>query len=382
MNLEFSEEQKFVQKTARDYLAEHAPLSACRAVLESGKAYDPALWKGVAEMGWLGTVIPETYGGAGLGHLVLVLIAQEIGRTLAPIPFSSSVYLATEALLQAGSEAQKQKYLPKLASGEWIGTLALAEGLGDFDPASVVKTSFDGSRISGVKLPVADGAAASFAVVVAKEGSGCSLALVDLEAEGVSRSALASFDPSRPLARIALEGARAERLGAAGQGAKLARDVLDRAAVLMGYEQIGGAERALDETRKFTMGRFAFGRPVASFQALKHRMADVYAKIQIALSNGYFAAWALSNGSDELPVATCSTRVAASDAFTLASEEMIQMHGGVGFTWEYDCHLFYRRARSLAHALGTPNEWREKLVARLEASGFGSGKGARELAPE
>lgn len=382
MNLEFSEDQKFVQKTARDYLTEHAPLSACRAVLEGNKAYDPALWKGVAEMGWLGTAIPEAYGGAGLGHLELVLIAQEIGRTLAPIPFSSSVYLAAETLLQAGSEAQKQKYLPKLASGEWIGTLALAEGLGDFDAASVAKTSFDGSRVSGVKLPVADGAAANFAVVVAKEGSGCSLVLVDLDGDGVTRSALASFDPTRPLARVEMRGARGERLGAAGQGVQLARDVLDRGAVLMGYEQIGGAERALDETRKFTMGRFAFGRPVASFQALKHRMADVYAKIQIALSNGYFAAWALSNGNEELSVAACSTRVAASEAFTLAGEEMIQMHGGVGFTWEYDCHLFYRRARSLAHALGTPNEWREKLVARLEASGFGSAKAGREIAAD
>src|SRR5262245_283983 len=382
MNLEFSEDQKFVQKTARDYLTEHAPLSACRAVLESNQAYDATLWKGVAEMGWLGTAIPEVYGGAGLGHLELVLIAQEIGRTLAPIPFSSSVYLASEALLEAGSEAQKQKYLPKLASGQWIGTLALAEGLGEFDAASATGTRFDGARVSGVKLPVADGAAANFAVVVAREGDGCSLVLVDLEGEGVTRSALASFDASRPLARIAFDGARGERLGAAGHGAAVVRDVLDRGAVLMGYEQIGGAERALDETRRFTLGRFAFGRPVASFQALKHRLADVYAKIQIALSNGYFAAWALSNGSDELPVAACSTRVAASDAFVLASEEMIQMHGGVGYTWEYDCHLFYRRARSLAHALGTPNEWREKLVARLEASGFGSGKGAREVAAD
>ena len=372
MNLEFSEDQKFVQTTARDYLAEHAPLSACRAVLEGGKAYDAALWKGVAEMGWLGTAIPEAYGGAGLGHLELVLIAQEIGRTLAPIPFSSSVYLASEALLQAGSEAQKQKYLPKLASGEWIGTLALSEGLGDFDPAGATETRLDGSRVSGTKIPVPDGAAADFAVVVAREGDGASLVLVDLTGDGVTRPALESFDPSRPLARLEFSGAAAERLGDAGAGTAITRDVLDRAAVLMGYEQIGGAERALDETRAFTMGRFAFGRAVASFQALKHRMADVYANTQIALSNGYFAAWALSNGDDALGVAACSTRVAASDAFTLASEEMIQMHGGVGFTWEYDCHLFYRRARSLAHALGTPDEWREKLVARLEASGFGA----------
>jgi alkylation response protein AidB-like acyl-CoA dehydrogenase len=382
MNLEFSDDQKFVQKTARDYLTENAPLSLCRAVLEGNKPYDPALWKGVAEMGWLGTAVPEAYGGAGLSHLELVLIAQELGRTLAPIPFSSSVYLAIEAILQAGSEAQKQKWLPKLTSGEAIGTLALAEGLGDFDASSASGTRFDGSRVTGVKVPVSDGSAANVAVVVAREGNGHSLVLVELDGEGVSRTALASFDASRPLARLQLEGARGERLGAVGQGAGVVRDVLDRAAVLMGYEQIGGAERALELTRSFTMGRFAFGRPVASFQALKHRMADVYAKTQIALSNGYFAAWSLSNGSDELAVAACSTRVAASEAFVLASEEMIQMHGGVGFTWEYDCHLFYRRARSRAAALGTPNEWRVKLVSRLQASGFGSGKGALELAAE
>jgi alkylation response protein AidB-like acyl-CoA dehydrogenase len=373
MNLEFSEDQKFVQQTARDYLGEHAPLSACRAVLEGGNAYDAALWKGVAEMGWLGTAVPEAYGGAGLGHLELCLIAQEIGRTLAPIPFASSVYLATEAILQAGSDAQKEKLLPKLAAGEAIGTFALAEGLGDFDPGSATEVRFDGSRVSGAKLPVADGASADLAVVAAREGDGCSLVLVDLAADGVTRTALESFDPTRPLARIEFADAAGERLGEAGAGAAIARDVLDRAAVLMGYEQIGGAERALDETRAFTMGRFAFGRAVASFQALKHRMADVYAQTQIALSNGYFAAWALSNADPEMGVAACSTRVAASEAFTLASEEMIQMHGGVGFTWEYDCHLFYRRARALAHALGTPDEWREKLVARLDASGFGGG---------
>jgi len=382
MNLEFSDDQKFVQKTARDYLTENAPLSLCRAVLEGSKPYDPTLWKGVAEMGWLGTAVPEVYGGAGLSHLELVLIAQELGRALAPIPFSSSVYLATEAILQAGSDAQKKKYLPKLASGETIGTFALAEGLGDFDASSASGTSFDGKAVTGTKIPVSDGAAANFAVVVAKEGNGHSLVLVDLEGEGVTRTSLASFDASRPLAKLELRGARGERLGGAGQGAQIARDVLDRAAVMMGYEQIGGAERALELTRAFTMGRFAFGRPVASFQALKHRMADVYAKTQIALSNGYFAAWALSNGSDELAVAACSTRVAASEAFVLASEEMIQMHGGVGFTWEYDCHLFYRRARALAAALGTANEWREKLVSRLQASGFGSAKGASELAAD
>jgi alkylation response protein AidB-like acyl-CoA dehydrogenase len=367
MNLEFSDDQKFVQQTARDYLAEQCQLDVCRSVLESEQTYSPDLWKGMAEMGWLGTAVPEEYGGAGLGHLDLALIAMELGRSLAPVPFLSSVYLATEAILQAGSAEQKEKYLPGLVSGERIGTLALAEGVGDFD-ARNAEATFDGSSVTGTKVPVSDGACATLAVVVVKEGAGHSLAIVDLGGDGVTATEIESFDPSRPLAKIEFAGAPGERLGAAGAGAEIVRDVLDRAAVMLAYEQIGGAERALDITREQTMGRFAFGRPVASFQALKHRMADVYGKIQVALSNGYWAAWALENDDPELSSAAAATRVAASDAFVLASEEMVQMHGGVGFTWEYDCHLFYRRAKGTAHALGTQNEWREKLVQQIEAT--------------
>jgi alkylation response protein AidB-like acyl-CoA dehydrogenase len=367
MNLEFSDEQKFVQQSARDYLAEHSKLEVCRKVLESGQPYAADLWKGVAELGWLGTAIPEEYGGAGLGYLELVLIAQELGRALAPIPFSSSIYLCAEAVLQAGSEEQKKKYLPRLASGELIGTFALAEGAGDFAPSSV-RTKFDGAALTGKKLPVPDGESAGIAVVVAKEGKQTSLAIVNLEGAGVKRRGLAAFDPSRPQARIDFKAAPAERLGPAGAGAEIAKSVLDRAAVLFGYEQVGGAERALELTRNYTMSRFAFGRAIGSFQALKHRMADVFCKIQIALSNGYYAAWALSSGSDELPVAAASVRVSACDAFTLASEELIQMHGGVGYTWEYDCHLFYRRARALAAAIGSPSEWRDTLVDRVAAT--------------
>jgi alkylation response protein AidB-like acyl-CoA dehydrogenase len=367
MNLEFSDDQKFVQKAARDYLTENSKLEVCRKVLESGQPYAADLWKGVAELGWLGTAIPEQYGGAGLGYLELVLIAQEIGRSLAPIPFSSSVYLCAEAILAAGSEEQKKKYLPKLASGECIGTFALAEGAGDFNPNDTTVT-FDGAKLSGVKFPVPDGGAANLAVVVVKEGAGVSLALVNLDGAGVTRTNLAAFDPSRPQAKLEFKNAAGERLGAAGQGGKVATAVLDRAAVLIGYEQVGGAERALELTRNYTMSRFAFGRAIGSFQALKHRMADVFCKIQIAGSNGYYAAWALSNGNEELPVAAATLRVAACDAFTLASEELIQMHGGVGYTWEYDCHLFYRRARALASAIGTPSEWRDALVSRVDAT--------------
>jgi alkylation response protein AidB-like acyl-CoA dehydrogenase len=366
MNLEFSEDQKFVQQTARDYLNEFATPEVCRAVMESEKPYDSDLWKGVAEMGWLGATVPEEFGGAGMGYLELVLIAEELGRALAPIPFSSSVYLATEALLIAGSEEQKQKYLPKLCSGELIGTFAYAEGPGDLENEAL-NTAYVQGKLDGEKLPVLDGDVAGLAVVLARGSAGPSLVLVDLEGEGVTRKALQSFDPSRSQAKLLFSGAPAERLGEEGKGAELASRLLDRAAVLMGFEQIGGAERTLELTREFTMGRYTFGRPVASYQALKHRMADLYAAIQIATSNGYYAAWALSEDNEELPVSACNVRVAASEAFCLGAEEMIQMHGGVGFTWEYDCHLFFRRAKLLSLVLGSPSAWREKLIQRLEA---------------
>ena len=371
MNLEFSEDQKFIQKNAREYLTEHSTLEVCRRVLESDEPYAQDVWKGVAEMGWLGAAVPEEYGGTGLGHLELVLIAQEVGRALAPIPFSSSVYLATEALLQFGSDAQKKQWLPGLCSGERIGTFAAIEKLGDPE-LDEVDATFAGGKLSGEKVPVIDGDVANLAVVLAKDGGGHSLVLVDLAGAGVRRAALESFDPSRSQGRLTFDGADAEVLGEAGKGLAQAEALLDRAAVMMGFEQIGGAERALDVTREYTMGRYAFGRPIASFQALKHRMADMYAKNQIALSNGYYAAWALSTGNEELALAACNVRVAASDAFVLAAEEMIQMHGGVGYTWEFDCHLFYRRAKLLGLALGSASAWREKLIRRLESTHAGA----------
>ncbi len=367
MNLEFSDDQKFVQQSARDFLAKNAGLDVCRKVLESPTASsDPTLWKGVAEMGWLGAAVPESFGGAGLGYLELVLIAEEIGRSLAPIPFGSSVYLATEAILLFGSDAQKKTWLPRLASGEIAGTFAFAEGAGEPDAESVA-TRFAGGRLNGTKVPVLDGAGAGVAVVVAKGAQGPVLALVDLSASGALRSHLESFDPSRSVAKIAFKDVPAELLGSEAKGAAQLDTLLDRAAVMMGFEQIGGATRAFEITREFTLGRYAFGRPIASFQAVKHRLAELYAKIEIARSNGYYAAWALSTDSDELALAACGFRAAASEAFELAAEEMIQLHGGVGFTWEYDCHLFYRRAKWLSAALGTPSAWREKLIQRIEA---------------
>lgn len=365
MNFDFSDEQKLLKKTVQDFLTERAPLQVNRNVLEGDSVYDAELWKSAAEMGWLGATIPEEYGGAGFGHLELVLIAEEIGAALAPIPFGSSVALATEAILLAGKPEQKQKYLPALAAGERIGTLALLEAPGE--ARSEVSTRFENGTLSGQKIAVPDGAAADTALVLARAGDAPCLAIVDLNGDGVTRTATRSIDPTRSCATIELSEAPAELLGGQGEGWDLAQRVTDRAAIILAWEQLGVAQRAFDLTREFTTGRYAFGRPVASFQALRHRMADEYVAIELARSNCYYGAWALETGADELPIAACNARVSATQASELASVEMVQMYGGVGYTWEYDCHMFYRRAKHLGLVLGSADAWREKLIQHLIA---------------
>ncbi len=212
-----------------------------------------------------------------------------------------------------------------------------------------------------------DAQAAGLALTVVTSNGGTRLALVDLSGDSAKVEALESIDPSRPQARLTLSDAPAELLGDSGTDEAFLAHLIDRAAVLSAFEQIGGAERAFEITREFTLNRYAFGRPIASFQALKHRMADIYAAIQLSTSNAYYGALALSTGDEELATAACGARICASDAFDLAATEMIQMHGGVGYTWEYDCHLFYRRAKLLSLALGGPGEWREQLIQRLNS---------------
>jgi len=364
MNFDFSDEQKLLQQTARDYLEANSPLSTCREILEGDQPYAAPLWKGAAEMGWQGAVVPEQYGGAEFGHLELAMIAYEVGRSLAPIPFGPSVYVATEAIIRFGSEAQKSNWLPKLADGSAIGTFALSEKPGQ-NAAENVAASVSGGKLSGVKLPVADGDIANVAIVAASEGGNVALYLVDLEDSGVERQALDSFDPSRSQARIRFDGAACEKLG--DSDADAIAHLLDVAAVLQAFEQIGAAERALEITREFILGRYAFGKPIAAFQAIKHRMADLWCKIEIARSNAYYAAWALANDDPELGTAGAIARISACEAFEDTTVEMIEFHGGVGYTWEYDCHLFYRRAKLLSTSLGTPKYWKNLLIDRLQA---------------
>ena len=367
MNFDFSHDQKVLRDQARTFLAEHASSARVRRILDTDTPDDALLWQGMGEMGWMSTAIPEAYGGAGFGYLELCVIAEELGRSLAPAPFASTIYLAGEALLRAGSEAQKKRWLPRIAQGRAIGCFALAEGP-HAATAGNVTTRAAGGRISGVKVPVLDGDVADFAVVAARTGErGLGLFLVDLAGPGVSRTPVSTVDPTRSHARIAFADAPAELLGTADEGSTLVERLLDRAAVLVAFEQVGGAQAALDMAREYALGRFAFGRQIASFQAIKHKLADMYVAVELARSNVYYGAWALSKDAPELPVAAAAARVAASEAYYHAAKENIQTHGGMGFTWEFDCHLHYRRAKLTGLQLGSARRWKDLLIARLEA---------------
>jgi alkylation response protein AidB-like acyl-CoA dehydrogenase len=297
------------------------------------------------------------------------VIAEELGRACAPVPFSSSVYLATEAIKRFGTEAQKQAWLPKLADGSVIGTLATSEGPQPASPRTV-RAALAGGKLNGAKVPVADAEAAGLAVVLVNTGGAgdraLSLALVDLSGAGVTRSRVATVDPARKHARIDFSDAGAELLGGEGEGWRLLNELYDGAAVLFAFEQIGGAESALYMGRDYALQRQAFGRAIGSYQAIKHKLADVYVKMELARSNAYYGAMMYAEGGADLPIAAAAARVAATDAYDFAAKENIQTHGGIGFTWEADTQFHYRRSRLLSLALGGPLAWKDKLVTRLE----------------
>jgi acyl-CoA dehydrogenase len=372
MNFDFSDDQKMLRDQARKFLSEKCTTKTVRKVFESDAGLDRALWKQIAEMGWHGTAIPENYGGLGLGYLELCVIAEELGRALAPVPFSSTIYLFAEAILAAGTEEQKQKYLPRIAAGELIGTFARAEGPGAVTPKAI-RATFKGGKLSGKKIAVVDGADADFAIVLARASDepgerGLALAVVDLKAAGVKRRAEDSIDPSRKHAEITFDNASAEALGKPGEGWEITSRVLDRAAILTAFEQVGGADICLAMSKDYAMQRYAFGRLIGSYQAIKHKLADMYVNTELARSNAYYGAWALSTNARELPLAAAAARVSATQAFDYASKENTQTHGGIGFTWEVDCHLFYKRSRELGLSLGPQRAWKDKLVTQLETS--------------
>jgi alkylation response protein AidB-like acyl-CoA dehydrogenase len=364
MNFDFSSEQIELRNQTRRFLEDKCPSTAVRAVLEGMAQYDRALWAGLAEMGLLGINIPESYGGAGLGYLEICVVAEEFGRVLAPVPFSSSVYLATEALLAVGSNAQKVRWLPLLASGRAIGTFAVTERSGPLIPGSI-RAEVHNGVLAGAKLPVPDGEIADFAIVLAQSPEGPSLFLVELAQPGVTRSAVETIDPTRGHVRLDFTGAAAEPLGASGTGWTLTEELFDKAAILTAFEQVGGADKALEMARDYALERTAFGRPIGSFQAIKHMLADMYVSATLARSNAYYGAWALSSGAVELPQAAATVRVSATQAYQHCARNAIQVHGGMGFTWAFDCHLHYRRSNLLALSLGGQSQWEDKLIERL-----------------
>ena len=367
MNLDFSDDQKFLKEEARKFLEKEETLARNRSVLESNNKVDEDLWNKIVELGWTGIRIPEKYDGLGLGHLELCVVAEELGRFLAPVPFSSSVYLFTETIINFGSETIKQAILPKLVTGEIVGTLAVTEALMAPSKNNITLSCKDG-LLNGKKIAVPDAEIATHAIVIAKTDQGTSLQLVDLSSKGISIEHQENIDESRGYFSISFEDVESELIGDEINGWDLYESIINQAAVLFSYEQVGGSQAALDMAINYAQERYAFGRPIGSFQAIKHKLADMYIALTLAKSNCYYAAWALSTNASDLPTASATARVSSTKAFQLCSKENIQTHGGNGFTWEYDCHMFYRRSKLLSLNIGSLSNWKEKLVTSLEQS--------------
>ena len=366
MNFDFSDDQKALKDEARKFLAAKCPPDRVRKLMEDGSSgIDTELWSQVAEQGWLGAALPEAHGGLGLGYLELCCIAEELGRAVAPIPFASTVYYFAETLLRGGTEDQKARYLPQIATGALIGCVATSERPGPVT-ANSISVEVSGGKINGTKLPVTDGSHANAAIVLAKEAGQLSLYIVDLGGPGVTRSALDTLDKSRDAAKIDFRDAPAERIGTAGEGLALYEAINERAAVLIAFEQVGGADMALEMAKEYALNRYAFGRQIGAYQAIKHRLADMYTRNVLARGNAYYGAWALNSDAPELALAAAGARISASEAYWYAAKENVQVHGGMGFTWEIDCHLHYRRSRQLSLVAGAPRVWKDRLITALE----------------
>lgn len=374
MNFDLSDEQKMLAEQARGLLGERSTYDRLRHLIDSGAEWDEPLWRELAEMGFLGAAIPEAYGGLGMTELDLAVISEELGRANTALPFFSSIVLAADAIRMAGSEAQKAEWLPKLASGEVIATFAYAEGTAGWTDGAV-KATLSGGTLTGTKTPVADGGIASLAVVLTDQGGKPGLALVSLDQPGVVRTKLASFDQLRAHYMLTFEGAAAEALDAAPAD-RVLDQLFDRAAIQAAFEGVGGAEACLMMARDYALERMIFGRQLASYQAIKHKLADVLSGIELARSSAYYGAWAAVNGVDELPLAAAAARLSAVSAFEHAARENIQVHGGIGYTFEANCHFFYRRERTLALSLGDRERWADRLIAHIPGSQAADGSKA------
>jgi alkylation response protein AidB-like acyl-CoA dehydrogenase len=316
-------------------------------------------------LGLQGLSVPEAFGGQGFGPVELGIVLEEMGRALLCAPYLSTAVLAVQTLLEAGDTAAQRALLPRIASGEAIATLAFAEPNAGWDVSRIETTATrEGAawKIEGTKLYVLDGHSADVVLVAARTHAGVSLFSLAGDASGLTRTPLVTLDPTRKQARLDFDGVRATPVGADGAGERVLARVLELAAVALAAEQVGGAQRCLEMAVAYAKQRVQFGRPIGSFQAIKHKCADVLLEVESARSAAYYAAWCAADRSEELPAVAALAKAYCSDAFCHAAAENIQVHGGIGFTWEHPAHLYYRRAKSTALLFGDPVAHRERLA--------------------
>jgi len=369
MNFAFSEEQEELRRAVRRFLEEKSPETEVRRLMETTEGYDPAVWSQMADqLGLQSLIIPEEYGGSGFSYVELIVVLEEMGAALLCAPFFSTVALASNAVLTSGDESAKKYLLPGLASGETTGTLAITEDNGRWDFGGVTlaaKPSADGWVLNGHKMFVLDGYTAGLVLAVARTDSGLSLFGVKGDADGLTKTPLTTMDQTRKQARLEFADTPAWLIGTEGGAEPGLAKTLDLAAVALAAEQVGGAQRCLDNAVEYAKTRIQFGRPIGSFQAIKHKCADMLLEVESAKSAAYYAGWAAAEDSDELPVVASLAKSYCSEAYFHAAAENIQIHGGIGFTWEHHAHLYFKRAKSSELLLGDPAYHRELLAQRI-----------------
>jgi alkylation response protein AidB-like acyl-CoA dehydrogenase len=366
MNFAFSDEQEELRSAVRRFLAEKSPESEVRRLMETVEGYDEAVWRQMADqLGLQSLTIPEEFGGSGFSYVELVVVLEEMGGALLCAPFFSTVALAANAVLTSGDDDAKKYLLPGLAAGETIGTLAITEDNGRWDFGGIecqAAPSGEGWVLNGHKMFVLDGHVANLIVVAARTGNGVSLFGVKGDAAGLTRTPLLTMDQTRKQARLEFSGTPAWLIGTDGGAEPGLSKTLALAAVALAAEQVGGAQRVLKSSVEYAKTRIQFGRPIGSFQAIKHKCADMLLEVESAKSAAYYAAWAAAEDSDELPVVASLSKSYCSEAYFHAAAENIQIHGGIGFTWEHPAHLYFKRAKSSELLFGDPAYHRERLA--------------------
>jgi alkylation response protein AidB-like acyl-CoA dehydrogenase len=369
VNFAFSDEQEELRRIVRQFLDDKSPETAVREQMDTEQGFDPAVWSQMAEqLGLQGLVIPEEHGGSGFSFIELVVVLEEMGRSLLCAPYFSTVVLGAQTLIHSGDDAAKAAHLPGIASGETRVALALTEANGRWDEEGVTvpaTKSGDAWTITGEKSYVLDGHTADLLLVAARTGAGVSLFTVDPSASGVTRTALSTMDQTRKQAKIAFDAAPATLVGTDGGGWTVLSQVLDLAAVALAAEQVGGAQKTLDMSVEYAKERIQFGRPIGSFQAIKHKCADMLLEVESAKSAAYYAGWCAAELNDELPSVASLAKAYCSEAYFHCAAENIQIHGGIGFTWEHPAHLYFKRAKSSELLFGDPSYHRELLAQRI-----------------